>query len=262
MQIFGKLTPLDLLYLSWTSKPLRGFLMRRSSISVWKSARSLLIDLPPCPPYLTEPEYAYLAFYPHCVVRKLTSYVMLLTGSFFQYCGTITHNILWAACVRVCKKCLPDRCVIIPAYYRFVDLCLLPSFITAKGLCEVFESDPLSFTMVQSLIPASYIPGKGEYAIAYNEFHLRSDLRSEDEPLYCRLDVVDASQDVYNALFSTPARMAVQTRENMRILKSVAQIEEVRFSLYVYATAFFLISYTDQREILDLACKMSGRATT
>jgi hypothetical protein len=67
-QIFGHLNPLDLLRLARTTKQFRRVLMHRSSISVWKTARDNVLNMPDCPVYWTEPYYANLAFDPHCHV--------------------------------------------------------------------------------------------------------------------------------------------------------------------------------------------------
>jgi hypothetical protein len=67
-QIFGHLNPLDLLRLARTTKQFRRVLMHRSSISVWKTARENVLNMPDCPVYWTEPYYANLAFDPHCHV--------------------------------------------------------------------------------------------------------------------------------------------------------------------------------------------------
>jgi hypothetical protein len=73
-QILSRCSPLDLLRLARTTKAFRALLMSRSSIAIWRSARQLssdrqVIDIPECPPYLSEPAYANLAFDPHCHVR-------------------------------------------------------------------------------------------------------------------------------------------------------------------------------------------------
>ncbi len=43
--------------------------MSRSSMLLWKSARRNMVDMPDCPPYLSEPAYANLMFDVHCHVR-------------------------------------------------------------------------------------------------------------------------------------------------------------------------------------------------
>jgi hypothetical protein len=48
-QVFVHLQPYDILRLAWTSKALRGILMRHCAISVWKNARSNVEGLPDCP---------------------------------------------------------------------------------------------------------------------------------------------------------------------------------------------------------------------
>jgi hypothetical protein len=77
-QILSRCSPLDLLRLARTTKAFRALLMSRSSIAIWRSARQMSSDkqvmgMPECPPYLSEPAYANLAFDPHCHVR-ITSY--------------------------------------------------------------------------------------------------------------------------------------------------------------------------------------------
>ncbi|KAG2141345.1 hypothetical protein DEU56DRAFT_734280 [Suillus clintonianus] len=68
--ILSFLHPIDLLNLSRTSKDFRNLLLQKSSASAWKTARLQVDDLPDCPPDLSEPQYANLAFYPHCHVRR------------------------------------------------------------------------------------------------------------------------------------------------------------------------------------------------
>ena len=45
--------------------------MKRSSISIWKHARSQLDDLPDCPDDLSEPQYAELLFGKACTVSLI-----------------------------------------------------------------------------------------------------------------------------------------------------------------------------------------------
>ncbi|KAH9935794.1 uncharacterized protein B0H18DRAFT_423867 [Fomitopsis serialis] len=66
LEIFRHLEPRDLLNLARTTKPFRDFLMSRNSASMWKAARANVKDLPDCPPHLSEPAYANLAFFPYC----------------------------------------------------------------------------------------------------------------------------------------------------------------------------------------------------
>jgi hypothetical protein len=70
IQILSFLYPMDLLNLSRTSKDFRNLLLQRSSAAAWKAARLQVDGLPDCPPDLSEPQYANLAFYPHCHVRQ------------------------------------------------------------------------------------------------------------------------------------------------------------------------------------------------
>ncbi|KAF8959596.1 hypothetical protein BDZ97DRAFT_1666979 [Flammula alnicola] len=67
-EIFGLLNPIDVLHLARTTKALRGILMTRSAVFVWKLARSNIEGLPLCPDDLTEPQYANLLFTDNCHV--------------------------------------------------------------------------------------------------------------------------------------------------------------------------------------------------
>ncbi|KAH9854866.1 hypothetical protein C2E23DRAFT_901801 [Lenzites betulinus] len=63
LEVFSHLHPQDLLLMSRTSKIFRAFLMSRRSALVWKEARvRTSSDAPPCPPHMSEPQYAVLLF--------------------------------------------------------------------------------------------------------------------------------------------------------------------------------------------------------
>ncbi|KAJ7905820.1 hypothetical protein B0H14DRAFT_3420979 [Mycena olivaceomarginata] len=92
-EIFGRLDPPDVLRLARTTKDLRNVLMSRSARSIWKSAFLNDPDLPGLPEGLNEPQYANLAFSPHC-----------------NSCFTAGENtILWAFQLRLCQKCMEGR---------------------------------------------------------------------------------------------------------------------------------------------------------
>lgn len=79
-QILSRCSPLDLLRLARTTKAFRALLMSRSSIVIWRSARQLssdiqVIGMPECPPFLSEPAYANLAFDSYCHVCHFTTAV-------------------------------------------------------------------------------------------------------------------------------------------------------------------------------------------
>ncbi|KAF9234856.1 hypothetical protein BU15DRAFT_65344 [Melanogaster broomeanus] len=83
---------MDLLNLARTTKAFRQLLMRKSSAFVWKTALSRVEGLPACPPDLNEPQYAYLAFYPHC----------------HRY-GNVVPTIHWRLRRRYCPSCRKAR---------------------------------------------------------------------------------------------------------------------------------------------------------
>ncbi|KAG1760845.1 hypothetical protein EDD22DRAFT_53532 [Suillus occidentalis] len=84
--ILSFLLPMDLLNLSRTSKDFRNLLLQRSSASAWRIARLQVDDLPDCPQDMSEPQYANLAFYPHCHVRRALTKVAppLLTNMYHR----------------------------------------------------------------------------------------------------------------------------------------------------------------------------------
>ncbi|KAF8634888.1 hypothetical protein AX15_000640 [Amanita polypyramis BW_CC] len=87
-EILCYLTSADLLKLSRMSKAFRRVLLNSSSVSVWKAARRN-IGLPECPPDMTEPQWANLAFSSHC-----------------HYCFTNgVRSVEWRFRMRVCAKC-------------------------------------------------------------------------------------------------------------------------------------------------------------
>ncbi|KAJ7459070.1 hypothetical protein B0H11DRAFT_178141 [Mycena galericulata] len=87
-EIFGNLQPLDVLRLSRTSKEFRDLLMRRSSITIWKSSLNNVPGLPPCPQWMTEPQWVSLVFDPTC-----------------QVCQKIARKVDWGLFIRICGKC-------------------------------------------------------------------------------------------------------------------------------------------------------------
>ncbi|KAH9481744.1 hypothetical protein JR316_0006271, partial [Psilocybe cubensis] len=94
-EIFGYLHPMDVLNLSRTTKSLRSVLLARHARGVWRSALGSVRALPSCPPDMTEPEYASLAFDDWC-----------------QLClKRNTESISWLCRVRYCKSCMKKRCI-------------------------------------------------------------------------------------------------------------------------------------------------------
>ncbi|KAK1224295.1 hypothetical protein PQX77_012803 [Marasmius sp. AFHP31] len=91
--IFEYLTPQDLLSLARTSKDLRNLLLSRSTVSIWKAARSNVEDLPDIPDDMSEPAYAHLCFDAQC-----------------HHCDG-KHpavNVLWYNRTRSCHACVDN----------------------------------------------------------------------------------------------------------------------------------------------------------
>jgi hypothetical protein len=72
--------PLDLLHVARTTKGFRCLLMHRSAVAVWRAALANVPDFPPCPPDLSEPAYANLAFDGHCHVRASPKRLVITPG--------------------------------------------------------------------------------------------------------------------------------------------------------------------------------------
>ncbi|CAL1707898.1 unnamed protein product [Somion occarium] len=87
--IFVHLEPFDLLNLARTSKPFRQLLMHRSAAPFWRAARQNVEDLPPCPPFLSEPAYANLLFDNYC----------------HECLRPNIQTVYWVAMARYCKPC-------------------------------------------------------------------------------------------------------------------------------------------------------------
>ncbi|KIJ66489.1 hypothetical protein HYDPIDRAFT_129407 [Hydnomerulius pinastri MD-312] len=91
-EIFGHLMPLDVLRLARTTKQFRRVLMHRSAISVWIAARRNVPDLPDCPPYMSEPKFANLAFDTHC----------------HECLSPHIRSVDWRIGRRICSKCAKE----------------------------------------------------------------------------------------------------------------------------------------------------------
>ncbi|KAG8790870.1 hypothetical protein FRC12_010794 [Ceratobasidium sp. 428] len=62
------LNPGDLVSLSRSNKYFRNLLLQRSAVQIWRRAESNMPGLPPCPPGISEPQYAALMFSKTCTL--------------------------------------------------------------------------------------------------------------------------------------------------------------------------------------------------
>ncbi|KDR77405.1 hypothetical protein GALMADRAFT_224794 [Galerina marginata CBS 339.88] len=94
LEIFSWATPRSLLNLSRTTKSWHSLLTSRSSIPLWKTARSNLDDFPDIPDDLNELQYANLAF-----------------GTTCSFCFKTYRNtrVVWVPRLRTCGRCLKSR---------------------------------------------------------------------------------------------------------------------------------------------------------
>jgi len=98
-EIMRHLHPRDLLSLSWSSKALHAFLMKKSSAYIWKESLKNVEDLPPCPGQLIEPAWVALLFSPSCTA-----------------CGTgNSAEPLWEFYARFCEFCKDTMTLEVPS---------------------------------------------------------------------------------------------------------------------------------------------------
>lgn len=92
VQIFLSLSPIDLLHLARTTKAFRSTLMSRNVEFIWKACHSNvdIMELIACPPFLSEPHLADLAWERHC-----------------YKCGAQAEDPeIWLECLaRYCDRC-------------------------------------------------------------------------------------------------------------------------------------------------------------
>ncbi|KAI0675152.1 hypothetical protein C8Q78DRAFT_524387 [Trametes maxima] len=130
LEIMGLLHPRDLLNLARTTRDFRAFLMSRNSASLWKAARKAVPDLPDLPPWLSEPAYANLMFFPYCH-------------------GCLKPNIqrvYWMLCARYCNEACAGSKLIRPMYFP-------AAFKRARASLEKLDSslNPDLFLVYQPL---------------------------------------------------------------------------------------------------------------
>jgi hypothetical protein len=89
--------------------------MKRSSISIWKHARSQFDDLPYCPDDLNEPQYAELLFGKSCTVSLVLIFQESLFTNPSQFCqrSLASNIVIWTSRVRTCAKCLSEKYILL-----------------------------------------------------------------------------------------------------------------------------------------------------
>lgn len=79
-------------------------LMRRSSTSVWQSARANTLELPDPPDGMAEPAWAHVVFDSQCHVCIPVPFNFQLIH--VQYCfASGVRSVDWLMRRRICKKC-------------------------------------------------------------------------------------------------------------------------------------------------------------
>lgn len=99
---------MDLLNLARTNKDYRRILMNSNSASVWKAARQHIEGLPECPPFLSEPAFANLAFDHHCHVRTTMYRLSIGICAHFLLQSCLKPNVktvCWPLRARYCNQC-------------------------------------------------------------------------------------------------------------------------------------------------------------
>ncbi|KAI0753865.1 hypothetical protein C8Q74DRAFT_1373784 [Fomes fomentarius] len=123
LKVYSYLDPRDLLVLVRTCKQFRTFFLHRSNEPLWRAARENVGNLPPCPPFMSEPAFLNLLFSTYC-----------------QNCGK-PHmwKAMWVWFARYCPNC-----VIALSYSydeaedKILDVDQHEAFSTAGALLELF----------------------------------------------------------------------------------------------------------------------------
>ncbi|KAI0753862.1 hypothetical protein C8Q74DRAFT_344620 [Fomes fomentarius] len=90
LKVYSYLCPPDLLVLARTCRQFRAFFLHRSNEPLWHAARENAGNLPPCPPFMSEPAFMNLLFTTYC-----------------QNCGkSSVWEAMWVWFVRYCPKCV------------------------------------------------------------------------------------------------------------------------------------------------------------
>ncbi|RDX56849.1 hypothetical protein OH76DRAFT_1395991 [Lentinus brumalis] len=95
IEIFGFMHPRDLLNLARTSKSFRALLMSRSSHAMWRASIEGVEGLPKCPPYMSEPEYINLLFFPHCHGCLKPNVQTIVFEFAVRYCNACKKEMLF-----------------------------------------------------------------------------------------------------------------------------------------------------------------------
>ncbi|KDR77407.1 hypothetical protein GALMADRAFT_245600 [Galerina marginata CBS 339.88] len=164
LEIFSWATPGSLLNMSRTTKSWHSLLMSRSSLPLWKTARSNLDGFPDIPDDLNEIQYANLAF-----------------GTTCSFCFKTYRNtrIVWEARLRTCGRCLKSRFmserVLAQNPMRYTlhqhGLITFPSFsVTTRGRCREFTTSYYPIDICNRL-QEKYIQTriKGLWRLRYSE---------------------------------------------------------------------------------------------
>ncbi|TDL24622.1 hypothetical protein BD410DRAFT_96947 [Rickenella mellea] len=118
-EVFVRLQPLDILNIMYTSKGFRDLLIAPSSIFIWKTVRMNVEGFPDCPPFLSEFEYAKLAF-----------------SHFCYRCGKRTPNSpQWEVLARLCTTCL--NAVATSPYHSYCPA----SYVDILGVVQLKEQN-------------------------------------------------------------------------------------------------------------------------
>ncbi|KAJ7103187.1 hypothetical protein B0H15DRAFT_811322 [Mycena belliarum] len=89
-EIFGHLSPSDVLNMARATKDLRRVLMHRSAVSIWKASLRQISGLPECPQEMSEPAWVNLVFSTHC-------------HNCFAH---RVQKVDWILRIRLCKQCI------------------------------------------------------------------------------------------------------------------------------------------------------------
>ncbi|KAM5534520.1 hypothetical protein V8D89_011852 [Ganoderma adspersum] len=91
VEVLVWLHPRDLCTLVRTSSVFKNFLLSKDRRQLWKTIIANATDLPPQPPFLSEPAFVHLLYSHHC-----------------HNCGTVARQVITEWFKRACSKCIPE----------------------------------------------------------------------------------------------------------------------------------------------------------
>ncbi|KAG9046508.1 hypothetical protein FS837_004258 [Tulasnella sp. UAMH 9824] len=217
-EIFGFLTPLELLQLSRTNKALRSFLMCKRSSIAWKSARAAVTPpVPICPKDLSEPQLAVLLFTKDCTV----------CGKSPTQCEYVWYTLR----LRACKPCFQSSVIFgrtAAQQYSYLD--------DFRTVLEVLPGENMFQRAQRRVSPSDdyyLIDELQRISATVEQYHFRFEARVEGARQEFER-FIEKSRSAASERISSAKTLRVWTEEFQRLRREVKhQLKEARKQEYV-----------------------------